>query len=522
MKILVVDDSATFRNIIRRKLQSGGYEIIEARDGADALRHIVAAHGTIDLVTLDVEMPVLDGFRTCAELNKEKYRPVFCSPAGGRIPILFVTAQDTIEDRKKGFALGGADFISKEILEDEILTRVDKILKSSKKLAGLKALVADDSKIYLAIISEVLQREGVYVYRAENGNDAYDIISKHSQEIDMVITDLEMPAMNGIELTNKIRKELGLKALPIIILSAIDDKVTQLDLFKSGADDYLTKPFIKEELLARLSVHLEDVLLNRKLQENLVELKKLNNELKISKESIEKQNDERKEMLHVLCHDLVNPFASVIGALELIEVETHFQELKKEAENVAYKGLEIIDLVRKMHAIEDGKTEFTIQDINLNNVLNESFLILKKRFKEKNISTEVNLAPDDRVLAESTSLTNSVINNILTNAIKFSYPGSTIKIYSKKEADGGLRLIIADSGIGMSDKLLKDIFNTNKATSRPGTSGESGTGYGMPLVRKFMNAYGGEIEVESVSEKKSEKEHGTTVTLFFKTSLRAI
>ena len=161
MKVLVVDDSATFRNLIRKKLQRGGYEIIEAENGADALRQIVLGHGLIDLVTLDVEMPVLDGFRTCAELNKEKYRPVFQNPAGGRIPILFVTGKDTLEDRKKGFELGATDFISKEVLEDEILIRADKILKSSKRLAGLKALVADDSRVYRTIISEVLQREGV-------------------------------------------------------------------------------------------------------------------------------------------------------------------------------------------------------------------------------------------------------------------------------------------------------------------------------------------------------------------------
>ena len=521
MKVLVVDDSATFRNLIRKKLQRGGYEIIEAENGADALRQIVLEHGLIDLVTLDVEMPILDGFRTCAELNKEKYRPVFRNPAGGRIPILFVTGKDTLEDRKKGFELGATDFISKEVLEDEILIRADKILKSSKRLAGLKALVADDSRVYRTIISEVLQREGVDVFQAENGKEAYDIMSDRNNEIDMVVTDLEMPLMNGIELTCKLRKEMGRKNLPVLILSAIDDKVTQLDLFRCGASDYLTKPFIKEELLARLNIHLEGVLLNKKLKENLTELKNLNSELNASKESIERQNDERKEMLHVLCHDLVNPFASVISALELVEVSEHFRELKDEATNIAYRGLEIIDLVRKMRAIEDGKTELTLHELDLQEMLNESLLILRNRFKEKDINIDVNIGKNETVVAESTTLINSVINNLLTNAVKFSYPSSTIRIYTQKE-NGTLKLAIADSGIGMSEKLLKDIFNMSKATSRPGTNGESGTGYGMPLVKKFMNAYGGEIEVESVSEKKSETEHGTIVTLIFKTSMKDI
>ena len=346
-------------------------------------------------------------------------------------------------------------------------------------------------------------------------------MSDRNNEIDMVVTDLEMPLMNGIELTCKLRKEMGRKNLPVLILSAIDDKVTQLDLFRCGASDYLTKPFIKEELLARLNIHLEGVLLNKKLKENLTELKNLNSELNASKESIERQNDERKEMLHVLCHDLVNPFASVISALELVEVSEHFRELKDEATNIAYRGLEIIDLVRKMRAIEDGKTELTLHELDLQEMLNESLLILRNRFKEKDINIDVKIGENETVVAESTTLINSVINNLLTNAVKFSYPSSTIRIYTQKE-NGTLKLAIADSGIGMSEKLLKDIFNMSKATSRPGTNGESGTGYGMPLVKKFMNAYGGEIEVESVSEKKSETEHGTIVTLIFKTSMKDI
>lgn len=521
MKVLVVDDSVTFRNLIRKKLQKGGYEIIEAANGAEALRHIVAEHGSIDMVTLDVEMPVLDGFRTCAELNKEKYRPVFRNPTGGRIPILFVTGQDTIEDRKKGFELGATDFISKEVLEDEILLRTDKILKSSKKLAGLNALVVDDSRVYRTIISEMLEREGVDVFQAENGKDAYDMMSTGDKEIDMVVTDLDMPLMNGIELTLRLRKELGRKNMPVLILSAIDDKITQLDLFRCGANDYLTKPFIKEELIARLNVHLEGVLLNKKLKENLLELKKLNNELRNSKDAIERQNDERKEMLHVLCHDLVNPFASVISALELIETSEHSKELKREATNIAYRGLDIIDLVRKMRAIEDGKIQLELHELDLPGIVNESLIILRNRISEKNINIDINIEQGEIIVAESTSLINSVINNILTNAIKFSYPSSTIKIFSKKK-NGILTLVISDNGIGMSEKLLKDIFNMSKATSRPGTNGEEGTGYGMPLVKKFMNGYGGDIEVESTSEKKSEKEHGTTVNLSFKTSLKNI
>ncbi len=119
------------------------------------------------------------------------------------------------------------------------------------------------------------------------------------------------------------------------------------------------------------------------------------------------------------------------------------------------------------------------------------------------------------VLEVKTSFINSVILNILTNAIKFSPGGSTVNIFGEKSGSSIL-LRVCDRGIGMPENILQKIFSLGHATSRPGTDKEEGTGFGMPLVKKFIDIYGGSIVVESVEGSRDQDNSGTTVTISLK------
>ena len=119
------------------------------------------------------------------------------------------------------------------------------------------------------------------------------------------------------------------------------------------------------------------------------------------------------------------------------------------------------------------------------------------------------------MLVESVSFINSVLNNLLTNATKFSFPDSEIEI-NAKSTDGIVKIIIKDKGIGMSDNIVEKLFDINAATSRTGTKGEIGTGYGMSLVKKFIDFYGGMISVDSKDINKHPDKHGTEIQLILK------
>ncbi|MCX5880361.1 MAG: diguanylate cyclase, partial [Deltaproteobacteria bacterium] len=129
-----------------------------------------------------------------------------------------------------------------------------------------------------------LSREGIEVHEAEDGKQAYEIMRTAGNKMDIVITDLNMPNMDGMELCRHIRQDLARQNIPIIVLTAMSDYSKILEVFKVGASDYLLKPFAKEELLARINVHIERNKVNRELRETIKLLKEANE--KVEKMSI--------------------------------------------------------------------------------------------------------------------------------------------------------------------------------------------------------------------------------------------
>ena len=196
------------------------------------------------------------------------------------------------------------------------------------------------------------------------------------------------------------------------------------------------------------------------------------------------------------------------------QFERKFKSMKRAAKNLE----QIVDHVHKMIALKDGKLRIELQKVNLRSIFEESEFIFKAKLAEKDISIRWDI--DDSasldVLAEPASLGNDVINNLLSNAIKFSPEHSEIFIKVGIE-NGEVHLTIKDSGIGMPQEILDQLFDPNAQTSRPRTKKESGTGYGMPIVKSFIDAYGGTISVESIEQtSEDDPDAGTTFEITLK------
>jgi len=189
MKILVVDDSRMIRQTIRKELEDGGYEVIEAKNGLEGLARL-ATPSPPDLITLDIEMPKLNGFDTCQKFRGERYSRFFSHCPDNRMPVIFVTGNDTMEDRKRGFQLEAADFISKPFPKGAILSAVNKVLKPAQLVQGMTALVVDDSGVARHIVCEYLRREGLAIIQAEDGLEALEILDLSKAKAEQ--TELKM------------------------------------------------------------------------------------------------------------------------------------------------------------------------------------------------------------------------------------------------------------------------------------------------------------------------------------------
>jgi len=350
-------------------------------------------------------------------------------------------------------------------------------------------LIVDDVATNLNFLKGLLIND--YDIKAANNGQLALKIARMGAGPDLILLDIMMSGMDGFQVCEELKRDPQTRDIPIIFLTArtaTDDIVRG---FKSGGVDYLTKPFNPPELLARVRTHLL---------------------IKQQKDIILEQNREQKELLHILCHDLANHFTVISMSLELLKNDSAITDYLSKIKTATTHGIDIINLVREMRALQEKKIE--VCAVNLRECLKESVLLLGDRFEQKNVKLLIDIDHSLWVMAERCSLINSVINNLMTNALKFSFEGGQVEI-SATEEDDAVIFKIQDHGIGMPAELLSQIFDITKITSRPGTGGEIGTGFGMPLVKSFVEFYGGEIEVESRDINKYSDDHGTLITIKF-------
>ncbi len=254
--VMVVDDSSTMRTIIKRELEKAGYTVITFSDGMETLAALRWLQDPPDLITLDIDMPRMNGFVCCEQIRAWETEGVI-GQANSRIPILFVSANDNLENRRRGFHLGSLEFISKPFGRGEITAAVNKVLRPQATYSGMTVLVVEDNFNLRRMVGNCLERIGIRVLEAENGSQAFQLVRDNLAHIDMCIVDYAMPVMQGDEFIHLARQLPEAEHLPMLAISGAGESEAILRMFRAGTNDYLVKPFIAEELLARVQVHLQ-------------------------------------------------------------------------------------------------------------------------------------------------------------------------------------------------------------------------------------------------------------------------
>jgi CheY-like chemotaxis protein len=232
--ILIVDDSSMFRTVIHNELKEDNFNIFEAESAASAKKilHGESEH-KIDLVILDLVMPDQDGFSLYSETRTllEDKTP----------PVIFMTSNDTPENRQRGIALGALDFLGKSFVKGELLHLVKNALYPDTFFQNKRALYVDDSPVARNVGKLFLSYLNMDFKCVESAKDAIELLNK--EKFDIILTDHVMPEMSGLELCTHIRKNMGIRDVPIILVSADQNREVILNFFQSGANDYLAKPF---------------------------------------------------------------------------------------------------------------------------------------------------------------------------------------------------------------------------------------------------------------------------------------
>jgi two-component system sensor histidine kinase/response regulator len=352
-------------------------------------------------------------------------------------------------------------------------------------------LLVDDTPANIEILVDLL-KDDYDLTVATRGEQALQICAK-VQHLDLVLLDVMMPGMDGYAVCRALRAEPATRDLPIVFLTTRHEVEDIVLGFEVGANDYVSKPFHPSELRSRVRTHTT---------------------LRAQQAEIAEKNTELKEMLHIVCHDVANQFAVVGMALELMEARPDMnpERLMARITAASRNGVALTTLVRDIRRAEDKP--MPIGPVSLAEAMREALLLAEGRLQDKQLAVSVE-GPDVSVLAEPTALINSVLGNVISNAAKFSHPGGAIEIRTRLEA-GMACVTIRDHGVGMPPEVLAHLFDVSKGHSRTGTAGEKGTGFGMPLMRKFVTLFGGRVEVEAWEQGAPAAEPGTLFTLWLK------
>ncbi len=249
LRILIVDDSAVVRSVLSKELLRSGVEVTQAENGQQAFD--IALCKEFDLVITDVEMPQMDGIELCRKLKS--------NPRTLQIPIVILSSLDSEEDIKKGYKAGATTYISKAQAKDSLIETIETVLQKTTFQKGRLILVVDDSSTVRTLVEKGLKEVGFEVVKAENGRVALNVLK--TVRPDLILSDIDMPEMNGEEFCQSVHTDPTLATIPFVVMSANNDRPIMRRMLQLGADAYLVKPFNVDQLVITVEKLLSDKLL---------------------------------------------------------------------------------------------------------------------------------------------------------------------------------------------------------------------------------------------------------------------
>jgi two-component system, sensor histidine kinase and response regulator len=344
-------------------------------------------------------------------------------------------------------------------------------------------LVVDDQPKNLQLVAAVLKSS----YRLLIADSAEKAIrAAQEKHPNLILLDVMMPEMSGYEATAILKGDPSTKDIPIIFLTARGDTEDMIQGFQAGGVDYILKPFVRQELLQRVQTHVKLDIQRREILEKSAQLNHL--------------NEEKTKLLSVLSHDLRNLIGGNMGLLQILESD--FDELTPE-EAKEFIGMIASSNTQTFNLMDDLLSWLKSQNkelrmhpvpILVHPLVDEVVALFNNHLRQKRITIELD-CPGGVVITADQNMFETVMRNLLNNAIKFSRSDSVIRL-AVEISDTEAHFSVQDQGVGMSAEKIARLW-TSAFESEPGTAGERGTGVGLNLCKTYVENHGGRIWVES-------------------------
>jgi two-component system, sensor histidine kinase and response regulator len=345
--------------------------------------------------------------------------------------------------------------------------------------AGRYILIVDDNLKNLEVTAKILKDEGYLISLAESAASALTQLEELIP--DLILLDIMMPGMDGLELCRLLKKNERLSDIPVIFLTAKTETEDLTEGFRSGGVDYISKPFSKEELVLRVKNHLE---------------------LSIARKEVIEMNRVRDNLYSIIAHDIKTPLANITLTLDTLNEgyidssSAEFREVLEELGKMTRETFTLLENLLEFTRIQTKGISFSPKQAALFPVVLECIQLFKGNADKKNISINYDIPEDTTAYFDETTI-HAVIRNVIFNSIKFTSADGTINIKTSL-TDNFVILSIKDTGVGMPEEIIKKIFVNNEHYTTRGTKKEKGSGLGTFIIKDFVKRNGGKVEVESV------------------------
>ncbi len=354
-----------------------------------------------------------------------------------------------------------------------------------------RILVVDDEEIMRDMVANIVNQLGYEGATAQNGQEALEVLKR--EPFSLLITDIKMPEKDGFELMKEVRAEFP--DIYIICMTGHGTAYSYNDVVASGATDYITKPFTVDELRAKL---------HRVIRE-----KRLIEDLTRKSAELERLDKLKSTFISSVSHELRTPLTVIREFISLI-LEGNvgsLTESQKEYLGITNKNVlrlsNLIETLLDFSRIESGRgLRLKFEPLSLAEVIEEASMTLYEQLQAKSITLENRLDPDLPLLFSDRNRLLEAFINLIGNGIKFTPPGGKIAVDSKglTEKRDYLKVIVTDTGVGISREDLPRIFDRFYQGQRTQTGIIAGTGLGLAIVKEIIEGHRGYIEAENRSD----------------------
>lgn len=337
-------------------------------------------------------------------------------------------------------------------------------------------LVVDDQSDNVQVVGQLLEAAGYRVVPALSGQQALARAQAHKP--DLVLLDMLMPKMSGAQVCRRLREMPGLGEVPVIFLTAASDREFLAQAFAEGAVDYVVKPFVHEELLARVKTHVD---------------------LKRARDRLSAMLREREDVTNIVAHDLKNPLSNILFAAQLLERggsdKAQIDELVRDIATCSREALQFIQRFLSRRAEGQHLRQFAAEQVDLARLAAETIQLQKASAVARGIGLRLERA--EATVSADPLATRNVLQNLVANAIRHSPEGQQVEIAVGPSRPGYSRCLVMDRGPGISEADQQKLFKRFVRLAAAKDAAEYSSGLGLAIAKHDVVQMGGHLWYES-------------------------